>query len=583
MYRTHYNGELRLTHLHQHVTLVGWVAKKRNLGSLLFIDLRDRSGIVQVFVKSDELAIPDIRNEYLIQVKGIVSKKDVANPNLATGEIEILAEEIKLINKANPTPMIVADETDALEEVRLKYRYLDLRRPAMQNKLMVRAKIVKAVHEYLDNSNFVEIETPILTKSTPGGARDFLVPSRVHPGSFYALPQSPQIYKQLLMIGGMERYYQIARCFRDEDLRADRQPDFTQIDIEASFLEQDEFLALMEGLLAKIFKDVKNIDIQLPLKRLAYDDALNTYGSDKPDTRFGLTIQDIKPVLASSEASLFVESSFIKAIVVPNVGQTTSRKTNDELNLIARKYNLKAVAILKYEETGLTGSLLKLLTEQEQHELINKLGLKLHDIVIVANGNSNRDVCFALGAIRNHYARTLKLIEPNTYDLLWMTHFPLFSKDEKTGNFVAEHHAFTRPCDEDLHYLDTDPSKAYAQAYDIVINGYEAGGGSMRIFDHDIQYKIFQVMGMSEEDIKNKFGFFVDAFNYGTPPHGGIAFGLDRMAMILSGTDNIRDVIAFPKNLAAVCPMSEEPTPVDPKQLEELSIMIKIAQEQGEK
>lgn len=582
MYRTHNNGELRLAHLNQSVTLIGWVAKKRNLGSLLFIDLRDRSGIVQVFVKTDELVVPDIRNEYLIQVEGIVRKKDVANPNLATGEVEVLAGKITLINKANPTPMIVADETDALEEVRLKYRYLDLRRPTMQNKLLIRSKIVKAVHEYLDQHDFIEIETPILTKSTPGGARDFLVPSRVHPGSFYALPQSPQIYKQLLMISGMERYYQVARCFRDEDLRADRQPDFTQIDIEASFLEQDEFLALMEGLLAKIFKDVKNYDVRLPLRRISYDEALNTFGSDKPDTRFGLTIQDIKPILAQSEASLFVESPFIKAIVVENVGLLTSRKTNDELNLIARKYNLKAVAILKYEANGLSGSLLKLMSEQEQNNLIHQLNLKQDDIVIIANGTSNRDVCFTLGAIRNHYAKLLKLIAPNSYDLLWMTHFPLFSKDEKTGNYVAEHHAFTRPCDEDLHYLDTDPSKAYAQAYDIVINGYEAGGGSMRIFDRDTQYKIFQVMGMAEEDIQAKFGFFVDAFNYGTPPHGGIAFGLDRLAMILSGTDNIRDVIAFPKNLAAVCPMSEEPTPVDPKQLEELSIMLKLNEERGE-
>lgn len=582
MYRTHHNGDLRLSHLNQTVTLIGWVAKKRNLGSLLFIDLRDRSGIVQVFAKQDEVSIPDIRNEYLIQVTGVVSRKEVANPNLPTGEVEVLAQTIKVINKANATPMIVADETDALEEVRLKYRYLDLRRPSMQNKLIIRSKIVKAVHEYLDNHEFIEIETPILTKSTPGGARDFLVPSRIHPGAFYALPQSPQIYKQLLMIGGMERYYQIARCFRDEDLRADRQPDFTQIDIEASFLEQDEFLALMEGLLKKIFKDVKNYDIQLPLRRLSYDDAMNTYGSDKPDTRFGLTIQDIKQIFNHSQASLLTESAFVKAIVVPNVAEATSRKINDELNLIARKYNLKAVAILKNEATGLSGSLLKLMDESEKAALVKALHLSINDIVIIANGEKNRDVCFCLGAIRNHYAKKLELIKPNTYDLLWMTHFPLFSKDEKTGNYVAEHHAFTRPCDEDLHYLDTDPSKAYAQAYDIVINGYEAGGGSMRIFDHDTQYKIFQVMGMSEEDIQAKFGFFVDAFNFGTPPHGGIAFGLDRLAMILSGTDNIRDVIAFPKNLAAVCPMSDEPTPVDPKQLEELSIMIKIATEQGE-
>ena len=582
MERTHFNGTLTKENIGQDVVLVGWVSKWRNLGSLLFIDLRDRSGIIQVVVRRasenndpsfQAPECPDVRNEYVIQVFGKVEAKAVENKALKTGAIEVVASKVVLINKAQTTPLIIDDETDALEDVRLKYRYLDLRRPVMQERLITRAKIVKAFHEYLDENGFLEIETPLLTLSTPGGARDFLVPSRVHPGHFYALPQSPQIFKQLFMIGGLERYYQIARCFRDEDLRADRQPDFTQVDIEMSFLDQDQVLTLMEGALAKVFKTVKGIDLKLPLRRLEYLEAVNRYGSDKPDTRFGFELQDVHPLFTESAFEAFKTASSIKAVVVPGIAKATSRKVLDELNLIARKYHLKGVTPLKVEGGVLTGSFTKFLSEKETQGLFKALSLKEDDLVILAGGSDNTDVCFALGAIRIYFAKSLNLIKPNTFDLLWVVHFPLFEIND-AGKLVSAHHQFTRPCQEDLPLLDSDPIKVFAQAFDIVINGYEAGGGSMRIYDHDVQYKIFEVLGMSEEDIKKQFGFFIDAFNYGTPPHGGLAFGLDRLAMILSGTDNIRDVIAFPKNLASVCPLTKAPGTVEPKQTEELSIAI---------
>jgi len=572
MERTHQNGTLSLKNVGEKVVLVGWVAKRRNLGSLIFIDLRDRSGIVQVLVK-EGLDIPDVRNEYVVQVFGTVKAKDVENKNLKTGTIEVVADKIILINKSQTPPLIIDDVTDALEDTRLKYRYLDLRRATMQQKLIQRAQIVKAFHTYLDANGFLEIETPLLTLSTPGGARDFLVPSRVHPGNFYALPQSPQIYKQLLMISGLEKYYQVARCFRDEDLRADRQPDFTQIDIEASFLDQDQLLSYMEGALAKVFLDVKGIKLPLPLRRMDFSEAVNTYGTDKPDTRFGLKLVDVKSIFASSAYEGFKTAASLKAIVIPGVASTSSRKALDELNLIAHKYHLKSVTPLKVEEGMLTGSFAKLVSSAESHRLFDTLSLKNDDLIIFAASSSNIDVCFALGAIRTFYARQLNLIKPETFDLLWVVHFPLFEKNDR-GQLVSAHHPFTRPCDEDLQYLDSDPSRVFAYAFDIVINGYEAGGGSLRIYDHDIQYKIFQVLGFTEADIQRKFGYFIDAFNYGTPPHGGLAFGLDRLAMILSGTDNIRDVIAFPKNLASVCPLTKAPSTVDQQQLDDLSLAI---------
>ena len=573
MERTCYNANLSINDIGRTVTLLGWVSRRRNLGSLLFIDLRDRSGIIQVTVK-DDVHIPDVRNEYVIQVKGQVAKKDVPNPKLKTGEIEILASEVMVINEAVTTPLIIDDETDALEDVRLKYRYLDLRRPTMQGKLKTRAKIVRAAHEYLDAHDFIEVETPILTLSTPEGARDYVVPSRIHHGSFYALPQSPQLFKQLLMIGGLERYYQIARCFRDEDLRADRQPDFTQIDIETSFLDEDQILTLMEGLLKKVFKDVIDHDIVLPLRRLKYDEALNRYGSDKPDTRFGLELKDVTSIVSKTSFPLFNSSAYSKAIVIPGIADRTSRKNIDELQLEAKKYRLSSFIVLKVKNNRLEGSAAKFFGDGEADALLQLMSAHNEDLIIIASSNSLSNVCFGLGALRSKYARELGLIKPNTFDLLWVVDFPLFEKDQDSGKFSPLHHPFTRPTPSTADLLASDPGNVHASAYDIVINGYEAGGGSLRIYDQKMQKTIFEILGLSQEDIKNKFGFFIDAFKYGTPPHGGIAFGLDRLTMILSGTDNIRDVIAFPKNLRAACPMTDAPSKIDQSQLDELGIKI---------
>lgn len=572
--RTHHCGELRKTNLGEEVSIIGWVSKRRNLGSILFIDLRDRYGIVQVLVKTDEIEVPEIRNEYILQIEGKVSLKEVANPNLATGEIEVIASKINVINKSENPPILIQEETDALEDIRLKYRYLDLRRLCMQKRFLIRAKIVKAVHEYLDAHDFIEVETPILTLSTPEGARDYLVPSRVHKGSFYALPQSPQLFKQLLMVSGFERYYQIAKCFRDEDLRADRQPDFTQIDIETSFLSEDQILTLTEGLIQKIYKDVINYDVKLPLRRINYDEAVDKYGSDKPDTRFDMHLISIKEILAYNSADLFTSNKYIKAIKVENVADVTSRKVQDEYNLTANKFNMKSFIYLKMISNKLEGSIIKFLSEEEQEKIINLLDLKNNDLVVIGLSNIKKNLDFGLGALRSLLAKKLNLIAPNTYDILWVVNFPLFEKSEETGEITPCHHPFTRPKDEDLDKLETEPYKVYSYSYDIVMNGYEAGGGSLRIYDQDVQKRIFKVLGFTNEDISRKFGFFVEALKYGTPPHGGLAFGLDRLTMILSGTDNIRDVIAFPKNLSAVCPMSNAPRPVDDKQLEDLGIKV---------
>ena len=571
--RTHNCGELRLNDINKEVTLIGWVSKKRNLGSLVFIDLRDRYGYTQII--AEDSLFPDlksIKNEFVIQVKGLVQERTTKNPKLSTGEIEVLLKELKVVNSASLTPFIIADETDALEETRLKYRYLDLRRPIMQNYLMTRARITRSLREYFDSNDFVEVETPILTLSTPEGARDYLVPSRTRKGSFYALPQSPQLFKQLLMIGGMERYYQVARCFRDEDLRADRQPDFTQVDIEMSFMSQEEILTMLEGAIKKVFKDVKNLEIETPFRRIPWQEAMGKYGSDKPDTRYGIYINDIKKDLENIEFTAFKEAETVRAIVVNEVANVTSRKVMDSLNDISKKYGIKQVTVLKFVNNELEGSFTKFLTDSMKENLINHLQLKENDIVIMAAGEFTK-VCFALGALRTHYAKQLNLIKPNTFDFLWVVDFPLFSKLDD-GSYTSEHHPFTRPKEEDYPLLDIAPEKVLSAAYDIVINGYEAGGGSLRIYDQAMQKKIFNILGFSEEDIKRKFGFFVEAFQYGTPPHGGAAFGLDRLTMIISGTDNIRDVIAFPKNLNAVCPMSNAPCPVDEKQLEDLSIQV---------
>lgn len=578
MNRTHHNGDLCLENVNEHVELVGWVAKKRNFGQLVFIDLRDRSGICQlVFDESMSEALKDVRNEYVLSVSGTVLQRKDANPDLKTGEIEVKVEKFEIINKAKTTPLIIADETDALEDTRLQYRYLDLRRPVMQNKLIMRHKITRSMREYLDNNDFIEIETPMLGKSTPEGARDYLVPSRVHPGSFYALPQSPQLYKQLLMIAGFERYYQFARCFRDEDLRADRQTDFTQVDIETSFLSEVEIQTMMEEMMVKLMKEVKGIDIQAPFLRLSYEEAMNRYGSDKPDNRFGYELQDITEIFKNSEFKVFKDcidnGGVIKTIVIDNFSSIT-RKEIDKYTELAKKNGAKGLVVLKAQDNELTGSARKFLSEDEVKTLYDTLSLKDKDVLFIVSDQWTK-TCNVLGALRNEIGYKLGLKKKDEFSFLWVTDFPMFEWSEEQQRYVACHHPFTQPKEEDIPLLDTDIAKVKANAYDIILNGYELGGGSLRIYDNDLQEKIFEILGMSEEEIRNKFGFFIDAFQYGTPPHGGLAFGLDRIAMILSESDSIRDVIAFPKNANAKCPMSKAPTPVDPAQLEELHIEIK--------
>lgn len=580
--RTYYNGEISLKNLNEEVYLIGWVNKVRDLGSLTFIDLRDRSGIVQLILKNDSNSFESIKNEYLIHVKGVVRKKDVPNPKLKTGEIEIEVSELSIINTSENTPFIIDDETDALEDTRLKYRYLDLRRPIMQNYIKLRAKLVSCVHDYLDKNGFLEIETPILGVSTPEGAREFLVPSRVNKGQFYALPQSPQLYKQLLMISGFERYYQIAKCFRDEDLRADRQPEFTQIDIETSFLNQEQLLSMMEELLHKIFKETINYDLKLPLRQMEYDEAVNVYGSDKPDTRFGLKLVDIKSLFSRSLFETFQNSKYVKGFVVSNKADIFTRKFIDSINLTANKFGMKNYFILKNIGGKLNGSVAKFFDEELEKEVISTLGLNENDVLVVAASNIKYNVNFGLGAIRNDFGHRFNLIDESKYDALWVVHWPLFSYDEVSKELSPEHHPFTRPCDEDLDKLDKHPEDVYAYCYDIVINGYEAGGGSLRIYDQKIQKKIFELLGLSDEDIKNRFGFFIEAFKYGTPPHAGIAFGLERLVMLLAKTDNIRDTIAFPKNLKARDPMSNAPSFVNEKQLNDLNIKLNVEDEKGE-
>lgn len=577
MQRTHVNGQLRITDVGKTVTLIGWVAKRRNLGSLVFIDLRDRTGITQIlFDESLTEAVKNVRNEFILQVTGIVLERESKNSSIDTGDIEVKAHEVIVINSANQTPFIIADETDALEETRLKFRYLDLRRPVLQQKLFTRAKIVKAMHEYLDENGFIEVETPILAKSTPEGARDYLVPSRVHPGSFYALPQSPQQFKQLLMVAGFERYYQIARCFRDEDLRADRQLDFTQLDIETSFMSQDDILTMTEGLLAKVMKDVKGIDIKLPFRRFKYVEAMNKYGSDKPDTRFGLELVDVTEIFRNSdfrafETGLSAKGS-IKAIVVDDANNY-SRKDIDNLTELAKKNGAKGLISIKYLNKELEGSTIKFFSEDEKEKLIEILNLQENQMALIVSDVWEK-TCSVLGALRNHFGKTLELYDKKTYDFLWVIEFPLVEYSQEDGRYYSVHHPFTRPYDEDLSLLDTNPSKVRSYAYDVVLNGYELGGGSLRIYDFDMQQKIFELLSLTKEEIETRFGFFIDALKYGTPPHGGLALGLDRVAMILTGSDSLRDVIAFPKNANAKCPMSDAPTPVDEKQLQELHIKI---------
>lgn len=579
MNRTHNNGELRLSHVGDNVELIGWVAKKRNLGALVFIDLRDRYGITQViFDESFEERLKEVKNEYILQVKGSVIERSSKNPKMPTGDIEIQAKEFQIINTAKLTPMIVADETDALEETRMQYRYLDLRRPKMQENIMIRHKITRSIREYLDNLDFIDIETPYLNRSTPEGARDFLVPSRVHKGAFYALPQSPQLFKQLLMVSGFEKYYQIARCFRDEDLRADRQIEFTQVDVEMSFLSTDQILEIGEGMMAKVMRDVKGINIELPLRRLTWHEAMEKYGIDKPDTRFGLELVNLNEVVADVDFAVFKSAleahGHVKGINVIGEAQNYSRKKIDQLTDLAKTYKAKGLAWLKVTDAGVQGPIAKFFTEEQLTRLLTAMDAHENDLLLFVSDAKYEVVCDALAAIRNFLGKELKLYDPTTFDFLWVVDFPMFEYDDETQRYYAKHHPFTRPKDEDIDKLETDPEHCLADAYDIVLNGFELGGGSQRIYEQSLQERAFKALGMTQEQIDSQFGWFVEGLQYGTPPHGGFALGLDRIAMLLCSCDSLRDVIAFPKNTSATCPMSKAPTAVAIAQLDELGIGV---------
>ncbi|NLW28749.1 MAG: aspartate--tRNA ligase [Erysipelothrix sp.] len=582
MKRTHNNGQLRIENINQEVSLIGWVSKKRNFGSIIFVDLRDRYGITQVVFDESKFPLAnELRSEFLIEISGQVVERKDYNPKLATGEIEVIVSEFKLINKSKQTPLLIQDNTDALEETRMKYRYLDLRRPIMQERLIKRAKIVKAMHHYLDSHDFIEVETPMLTKSTPEGSREYLVPSRVHPGEFYALAQSPQIFKQMLMISGFERYYQIARCFRDEDLRADRQLDFTQVDIETSFLDEIEFQTIIEEMVHHVFKEVMDMDIQIPFERIPFDKAMNLYGSDKPDTRFEMKLHDLVDVFQDSTFKVFqqaltLKNGTIKAIVL-HEGASSTRKEIDGYTDIIKKNGGTGLVTLKYQDNQLSGSAIKFFTESEIEQLINTLGLTENDLVCIVSGPWEKS-CNALGTLRTHFRDKFLDIDKNLFNFAWVTEFPMFELDEESNKIVARHHPFTRPDISDISelYKDTEGLlEIKAIAYDLVLNGFEVAGGSMRIYDGEMQSRFFEIIGFTPEQIKTRFGFFIDAFNYGTPPHGGIAFGLDRFAMILAYGETIRDVIAFPKNSAARDPLTMAPSLVDEKQLKELHLEIK--------
>lgn len=578
MYRTHNNGELRLQDVNSEVTLCGWVAKRRNFGALVFIDLRDRYGITQLVFNEDiATQISDVRNEYVLQVKGTVVERKDKNPKLATGEIEVVVREVKIVNTAITTPMIIADETDALEDTRLKYRYLDLRRPVLQKNLILRNRITLLVRNYLAKYGFTEVETPILCRSTPEGARDYLVPSRISKGQFYALPQSPQLYKQLLMVGGMDRYFQIARCFRDEDLRADRQPEFSQIDIEMSFVDEEDIWSMTEGLMKEIFKDIKGIDLP-EFKRIPYDTCMEKYGSDKPDLRFDMPLYNVSEVFANTEFKVFEnclnEGGIIQAMNVKNGADKFSRKQLDKLQDYVKVYGAKALANLKLTAEGFAGSVTKVLSDAEKEALRTMLNIEENDIVFFV-ADKKKVAQSSLGALRVKLGHDLDLINKDAYEFLWVTDFPMFEYDENENRYVAAHHPFTSPNLEDVDKLLIDPAHCYSRAYDLVLNGYELLSGSIRIHDQKLQEKVFEAIGMTLEEAHEKFSWFMDAFQYGTPPHGGVGIGLERLTMILAGTDNIRDVVAFPKTASASDLMAQAPSPVDPAQLKELGIETK--------
>ena len=577
----------------QEVTVMGWVQRRRDLGQLIFIALRDRTGLVQIAI--DENATEKelfakaetIRSEYVLAVRGEVTARTEGNinPNMKTGKIEIIAKELRILSDSETTPFQIEDSVTVKDDLRLKYRYLDLRRPSQLNNLVLRHKVAQVMRNFLDQENFLEIETPILGKSTPEGARDYLVPSRVHPGNFYGLPQSPQLYKQLLMVSGMDRYYQIAKCFRDEDLRADRQPEFTQVDMELSFVDIDDVMDINERMMQKVFKDLMNVDIQLPLPRMTYAEAMERFGSDKPDVRFGMELKNISDVVAGTEFVVFKSAleagGSVRAINAKGCG-SFPRKKIDSLVEFVKTYRAKGLAWIAVNEDGtLKTQIAKFFTPEKLQEIVDAMEGKPGDLILIC-ADQDKVVFDSLGALRLELSRMLELTKADDFAFLWITEFPMLEWDEEAGRYVAVHHPFTAPMDEDLELIDTNPGAVRAKAYDIVLNGYELGGGSIRIHRREIQQKMFELLGFTQEDAQERFGFLLDAFKYGVPPHGGLAFGLDRIIMLMSGATSIRDVIAFPKVKDASCPMTAAPGLVEEKQLDELGIAIKVVETEEE-
>ncbi len=587
MKRTHRCAELSENNIGEEVIVMGWTKTYRQLGALTFIDLRDISGIVQLSFSEDyskeafEKA-QTVRNEFVLAARGKVVERSSINDKIPTGHIEIQVTELRILNESETPPFVIEEGSNVKDETRLKFRYLDLRRPDVQKNLIVRHKIAQIARSFYSDNKFLEIETPMLTKSTPEGARDYLVPSRVHPGKFYALPQSPQLYKQILMLSGMDRYFQIVKCFRDEDLRADRQPEFTQIDLEMSFVEAEDVMGLNERFIQKLFKEVLNKDIELPLRRIPYCEAMSKYGSDKPDTRFGLELQDISDVVKTCEFKVFkgaIEAGgSVRGINIKG-GASFSRKEIDSLGEFVKTYRAKGLAWLAINEDGsYKSSFAKFLAEDEVENIVKAMNGEKGDLLAFV-ADKNAVVFDSLGALRLEVAKRMNLIPEGSYDLLWVTEFPLLEYSEEEGRFTAMHHPFTAPIDEDIEYLDTDPGRVRAKAYDIVINGCEAGGGSIRIYNSALQQKMFETLGFTKEDAWERFGFLLEGFKYGTPPHGGMAYGLDRLVMLLTGCDNIKDVIAFPKVQNASELMTNAPDRVDQKQLDELYIALKEVEE----